>query len=151
MILNLSNVFPSPHDLVINATFDAEQKALFYANRTGTWTAGSPNSVAFLPLTNYTGRASALVAAYAAHSPTAHLRAGLEATVVAGFTKQRQVLLKHLRTAEMAAMVRRPSPTFASLALTRGRSSSGSRARASGSRCRSRSRSSTRSAGDSWR
>lgn len=105
MILNLSNVFPSPYDLEINATFDAEQKELYYTNRTGTWTAGAPNSVAFLPLQNYTDQASALLSAYETQSAEEHLREGLESTVVAGFTAQRKVLLKHLATVKMAAMV----------------------------------------------
>ena len=106
LILELANVFPSPIDLERNATFDAEQRALFYANRTGTWTAGSPNSVAFVPLANYTGarRAGALLARYAAQPPAAHLRPGLRPTVVAGFARQRRVLLSRLDGPHMAAM-----------------------------------------------
>lgn len=106
LILDLANVFPSPIDLERNATFDAEQRALFYANRTGTWTAGAPNSVAFLPLANYTSasRAAAILARYAAQPAAAHLRPGLHPSVIAGFARQRHVLLSRLAGPHMAAM-----------------------------------------------
>ena len=109
LILKLANVFPSPIDLETDAAFDAEQRALFYKNRTGTWTAGAPNSVAFLPLADFTDKAAALLAAYTAQAPDAHLRAGSDARLLAGFAKQRAVLLKHLATPSMAGTSCPPS------------------------------------------
>ncbi|KAF8538469.1 GMC oxidoreductase [Trichophaea hybrida] len=104
LILKLSNVFPSPIDMETNATFDAEQKTLYYKNRTGTWTAGSPNSVAFLPLVNYTDASAAILSSYATQTTSDHLRVGLDSTIITGFAKQREVLLRHLATTKMASM-----------------------------------------------
>jgi hypothetical protein len=104
LILSLSNVFPSPIDMEMNVTFDAEQKALYYKNRTGTWTAGSPNSVAFLPLVNYTDASAVILSSYNSQSTSDHLRTGLDSAIIAGFAMQREVLLRHLATTKMASM-----------------------------------------------
>lgn len=104
LILNLANVVHTPYEMEINATWDAEQKALYYKNRTGAWTAGGPNSVAFLPLGNYTDRAADIISSYSSQDATDHLRTGLDGSVLAGFKKQHEVLLRHLSTAKMAAM-----------------------------------------------
>ncbi|KAF8471897.1 hypothetical protein BDZ91DRAFT_790944 [Kalaharituber pfeilii] len=102
--LNVSNILISPIDLEKNATLDAAMRDLFYTSREGPWTAGSPNSVAFLPFSTFTNRSTEFLAAYAAQSPAAHLRPGLAPTVVAGFSAQRTVLLNALAQNNIAAM-----------------------------------------------
>ena len=100
----MANVEHSPIDLDKNATYDAAMKALFYSSRQGPWTAGSPNSVAFLPLSTFSDRSAKLLAAYAAQSPGAYLRPGIDAKVLAGHRAQRKVLLAALSTPKIAMM-----------------------------------------------
>ncbi|PWW76307.1 GMC oxidoreductase [Tuber magnatum] len=100
----VDNVEHSVIDLDRNASWDAESKALFYSNREGPWTAGSPNSVAFLPLSTYTDKAEALLGAYTTQEPGQHLRDGSEPAVIAGFQKHRQILLNRLAGTHTAAM-----------------------------------------------
>jgi len=100
----VANVEHSPIDMEKNATYDAEMKALFYASRQGPWTAGSPNSVAFLPFSTFSNRSAELLAAYAAQPPDAYLRPGLDARVIAGHKAQRRVLLAALSTPKIAIM-----------------------------------------------
>ncbi|KAF8432589.1 hypothetical protein BGX38DRAFT_1276640 [Terfezia claveryi] len=102
--LNLANVEHSPIDMERNATYDAAMKALFYSSRQGPWTAGSPNSVAFLPFSTFTNRSTELLVAYAAGSPDAYLRPGLDASVIAGYKAQRKLLLAALSTPNVATM-----------------------------------------------
>ncbi|KAF8428992.1 hypothetical protein EV426DRAFT_583223 [Tirmania nivea] len=102
--LNLANVEHSPIDLEKNATYDAEMKALFYSSRQGPWTAGSPNSVAFLPFSTFSNRSVELLAAYAAQSPDTYLRPGLDARVITGHKVQRALLLAALSTPKVATM-----------------------------------------------
>ncbi|RPB12805.1 alcohol oxidase [Morchella conica CCBAS932] len=102
--LKLDNVEHSLWDLDRNATYDAEQKALFYADREGAWTTGGPNSVAFLPLSSYTNQTTPLLTSYANAAAAAHLRNDTPAAVIAGFTAQRSILLSHLATPNTAAM-----------------------------------------------
>lgn len=71
---------------------------------TGAWTAGGPNSVAFLPISTYTSRASALLASYGNQTAGEYLRPDSDPVVTAGFHAQRQVMLKHLATNNTAAM-----------------------------------------------
>ncbi|KAI5779604.1 hypothetical protein EDC01DRAFT_633896 [Geopyxis carbonaria] len=102
--LELAAAAHSIKELGTNATYDAESKTEYFANRTGPWTAGGPNSVAFLPLSAWTNATTAksLLGGYAA--TTSHLRADLDATLVTGWEHSREVLLKHLATPHMAAM-----------------------------------------------
>lgn len=98
----MNNVAHSPIDLDLNATWDAEQKALYYHNRSGAWTYGAPTSVAFLPLSTFSNSSSTLLSLYASQNASEYLRADADATVVAGFAKQREVLLQSLATTDMA-------------------------------------------------
>lgn len=100
----VQNVTASPVDMETNATYDAEMKELYYTELDGPWTAGSPNSVAFLPISTFTNRSQELLSDYASQDPAAFLRPGLDSRVIAGFEAQRQVLLTSLSTPNIAAM-----------------------------------------------
>ncbi|RPA94765.1 hypothetical protein L873DRAFT_1393758 [Choiromyces venosus 120613-1] len=104
MSLKLENVEHSVIDLGMNATWDAESKELFYSSREGPWTAGSPNSVAFLPLSTYTNQTERLLGAYTIQEPGQYLRSDSEPAVTAGFQEQRQILLNRLAGTNTAAM-----------------------------------------------
>ncbi|CUS12576.1 unnamed protein product [Tuber aestivum] len=104
MALKLENVEHSVIDLELNASWDAESKALFYSSREGPWTAGSPNSIAFLPLSTYTNKSEILLGAYTAQEPGQHLRNDLEPAVTAGFQKHHKILLNRLAGTRTAAM-----------------------------------------------
>lgn len=100
----MDNVAHSPIDLERNATWDAESKDLYYTSRQGPWTATSPVSIAFLPLSNYTNKTEVLIDAYSAQSPSQHLRVDTDPTIIEGYSRHKQVLLSHLATAKTAAI-----------------------------------------------
>ena len=73
------------------------------ANFPGPWTAGSPNALAFNPLPLIT-KASGLILVNATfQNPTTYLRAGLDPTLVAGFTLQKRSLVERLGQTNVAA------------------------------------------------
>ncbi|CAZ83550.1 unnamed protein product [Tuber melanosporum] len=104
MSLKLDNVEHSVIDLEKNATWDAESKDLFYKAREGPWTAGSPNSVAFLPLSTYTNQSETLLGAYTTQAPGQYLRNDYDPVITASFQKHRQILLNRLAGTHTAAM-----------------------------------------------
>lgn len=89
------NVVPNADTLSTNATFDAEQKALYEADREGAWTItrGFGETVALFSLCEATSDCQELIAAAKAEDPSALLPEGTDATVVAGYAAQRAQIL----------------------------------------------------------
>ena len=69
----------------------------------GPWTAGSPNALAFPPLPLASNNSATILANASNQSPTEYLVAGLDPTVVAGFTAQKQSLVRRLTQKTVAA------------------------------------------------
>ncbi|MCJ1390926.1 hypothetical protein MMC18_003787 [Xylographa bjoerkii] len=95
--------YPSPSELTTNETYNTECEQEFYADKTGPWTAGSPNALAFpsLPLTS--NNTDAILSNASSQSPTDYLLPGLDSTVVAGFEAQKESLISRLGTTTSAA------------------------------------------------
>ena len=69
----------------------------------GPWTAGSPNALAFPPLPLISNNSAAILASASDQSPTEYLVAGSHSTIVAGFTTQKQSLVRRLAQKNVAA------------------------------------------------
>ncbi|CAK7214556.1 hypothetical protein SBRCBS47491_002184 [Sporothrix bragantina] len=93
-----NNVSPNWGSLINNATYDAEQYALYEANKTGPYTLVRTLSTNFasLALKDITPDYLDIIKAAAARNPLAYLPAGTDATVAAGYVAQRAVLLAQL-------------------------------------------------------
>ncbi|KAJ6098472.1 hypothetical protein N7467_000007 [Penicillium canescens] len=90
-----------------NTTFDAEQGALYYKNRTGLWTNGGPTglptALAFIPLSNFTSNANAILSAEPANNAGFYLAKNTSADVLNGYLKQVEVLKQLLGSYDTAA------------------------------------------------
>lgn len=73
------------------------------ANPSGPWTAGSPNALAFNPLPLITNASWLILVNATFQDPTTYLRAGLDPTLVAGFTLQKSSLVERLGRENVAA------------------------------------------------
>lgn len=69
----------------------------------GPWTAGSPNALAFPPLPLISNDSAAILANASDQSPTDYLIAGLDPKIVAGYTAQKQSLVRRLAQKTVAA------------------------------------------------
>lgn len=69
----------------------------------GPWTAGSPNALAFPPLPLISNNSAAILANASNQSPTDYLVAGLDPKIVAGYTAQKQSLVRRLAQKTVAA------------------------------------------------
>lgn len=74
-----------------------------YLTLTGPWTAGSPNALAFNPLPLISNNSATILATASDQDPTAYLPAGLDHTIVAGYTIQKQSLATRLAQNNVAA------------------------------------------------
>ncbi|OAA66786.1 Glucose-methanol-choline oxidoreductase [Niveomyces insectorum RCEF 264] len=94
-----NNVAPNWGSLINNATYDAEQLALYEATKTGPYTLVRTLSTNFaaLALQDITDDYQTIVAAARARNPTAYLPAGTDPTVAAGYVAQRNRLLGQLQ------------------------------------------------------
>ena len=82
---------------------DLRDSSRTFADSPGPWTAGSPNALAFNPLPLIT-KASGLILVNATfQDPTTYLRAGLDPTLIAGFTLQKRSLVERLGQTNVAA------------------------------------------------
>ncbi|MCJ1319017.1 hypothetical protein MMC15_004349 [Xylographa vitiligo] len=95
--------YPSPTELTTNDTYNTECEEEYYAAKTGPWTAGSPNALAFPPLPLISNNADAILSNASSQSPTDYLLPGLDSTVIAGFEAQMQSLINRLGTTTSAA------------------------------------------------
>lgn len=86
-----------------NVTIDAAARAEYYANRTGPYTAGPPDGVAFLSLTQLSDRASAILTAANISDTTRHLPPGTHPHLQRGYAAQHRLLLSALGNSSRAA------------------------------------------------
>jgi choline dehydrogenase len=82
-----------------NATYKAEQLALYNSKRQGAYTLvyNGGNTVAFVPLPEFSNATSSLVTSAASEDPSA-IWPSVPASVLAGYKKQRAVLLRDFAT-----------------------------------------------------
>ena len=73
------------------------------ANILGPWTAGSPNGLAFNPLPLISNNSASILSNASNQSPAEYLVNGLDPTIVAGFTAQKQSLVSRLAEKTVAA------------------------------------------------
>lgn len=94
------NISPNWGSLLNNATYDAEQLATYESSKTGPYTLVRTLSTNFaaLALQDITADYQTIISQARARNATAYLPAGTDATVAAGYTAQRSVLLSQLAT-----------------------------------------------------
>ena len=95
--------YPSPTQLTTNATYNLEAEQEYYSQRTGPWTAGSPNALAFNPLSLITNNAWIIIANATGQEATDYLPPGLDPTVIAGFSAQKNSLVQRFGEDHVAA------------------------------------------------
>ncbi|KAF4430655.1 Dehydrogenase xptC [Colletotrichum fructicola] len=88
-----------------NATFDAEQRDLYYAERKGRWTDTIAEALAFIPLYNFTEAdlSNNLISSIEVNS-TQCLHDSIDSTVVAGYEKQTGLIASMHSKGSTAAM-----------------------------------------------
>ena len=74
-----------------------------YLTLTGPWTAGSPNALAFNPLPLISNDSETILATARNQDPTEYLPAGLDHTIITGYTMQKQSLAARLAENNVAA------------------------------------------------
>ncbi|KAF6817829.1 choline dehydrogenase [Colletotrichum sojae] len=104
-----ANLQDHPYEITLashldNATFDAEQRDLYYAERKGRWTDTIAEALAFIPLANFTlADVSESLLATINSTATEFLPQGLHPTVIAGYEKQvTQILAMHSKSSTAA-------------------------------------------------
>ncbi|KAI4223477.1 MAG: hypothetical protein L6R36_005385, partial [Xanthoria steineri] len=95
--------YPSPTQLTSNATYNAAAELEYNIFKTGPWTAGSPNALAFNPLPLITNNSASILSGADDQDPTDFLPAGLDPTLVAGYTLQKQSLVRRLAETNVAS------------------------------------------------
>ncbi|KAL9072987.1 MAG: hypothetical protein Q9161_003209 [Pseudevernia consocians] len=95
--------YPSPTELTTNATYNLEAEQEYDTDKTGPWTAGSPNGLAFNPLPLISNNSASILSNASNQNPTDYLVAGLDPTIIAGFTAQKQSLVTRLAETTVAA------------------------------------------------
>ncbi|KAK4690917.1 hypothetical protein P7C71_g5976, partial [Lecanoromycetidae sp. Uapishka_2] len=95
--------YPSPTELTTNATYNTEAEQEYETDKTGPWTAGSPNALAFNPLPLISNKSASILSNASSQNPTEYLVAGLDSTIVAGFTAQKASLASRLAETTVAA------------------------------------------------
>ncbi|KAF5510600.1 Dehydrogenase patE [Colletotrichum siamense] len=103
-LASLNPGIPANSDLD-NATFDAEQRDLYYAERKGRWTDTIAEALAFIPLYNFTEAdlSNNLISSIEANS-TQYLHDSIDSTVVAGYEKQTGLIASMHSKGSTAAM-----------------------------------------------
>ncbi|KAL8777695.1 MAG: hypothetical protein Q9194_002410 [Teloschistes cf. exilis] len=98
---NLS--YPMPTELTTNATYNAQAELEYNTFKTGPWTAGSPNALAFNPLPLISNNSASILGGANDQAPTAYLADGLDPTIIAGYTLQKQSLVRRLAETTVAS------------------------------------------------
>ncbi|KAK4188931.1 pyranose dehydrogenase [Podospora australis] len=99
------NAWPFQDALFNNATFMAEARAEFEANRTGPLSVASGNAGAWIPLPVVSpSRWREIATRYENQNPAAYLPAGTDKTVVAGYKAQILANAKAMRSRDSASM-----------------------------------------------
>ncbi|KAL8716496.1 MAG: hypothetical protein Q9225_006187 [Loekoesia sp. 1 TL-2023] len=95
--------YPSPTELTTNATYNALAEMEYNSFKTGPWTAGSPNALAFNPLPLISNNSASILSGANDQSPTEYLPGGLDPTIIAGYTLQKQSLVRRLAETTVAS------------------------------------------------
>ncbi|KAL8652785.1 MAG: hypothetical protein Q9210_002482 [Variospora velana] len=95
--------YPSPTQLTTNASYNAMAEMEYNTFKTGPWTAGSPNALAFNPLPLISNNSASILSGANDQDPTAYLPGGLDPTIVAGYTLQKQSLVRRLAETTVAS------------------------------------------------
>ncbi|MCJ1311298.1 hypothetical protein MMC25_004969 [Agyrium rufum] len=88
--------YPSPTDLTSNATYNMEAEQQYLTSKTGPWTAGAVDAIAFPSLAQISNRTVAILMNASQEDPFASLPPGLDATLLQGYAAQRTSLLQRL-------------------------------------------------------
>lgn len=98
-----ANVVPNYGSLLTNATYNAEQRALYDSSQPSAYTLVSSlsSNIGVLSLQRTTSSYQQIIAAAKARNPADSLPAGVDATVLAGYKAQRAALLKQLANANV--------------------------------------------------
>ncbi|KZL82567.1 choline dehydrogenase [Colletotrichum incanum] len=103
-LASLSDEIPGNSELE-NATFDAEQRDLYYSERKGRWTDTIAEALAFIPLFNFTtSEVGNRLLSTINSNATQFLPPNTDRTVVAGYEKQLEQLLKMHKESSTAGM-----------------------------------------------
>ncbi|KAF6822536.1 choline dehydrogenase [Colletotrichum plurivorum] len=97
------NISPNSGELDTNATYDAEQRALYDSQKQGPYTIVRTLStnLALPPLSNSTSEWESVLEAAAAADPNAHLAVDVPAPVREGYKRQRALLLDQLASQDV--------------------------------------------------
>lgn len=95
---------PNADSLNSNATYDAEQRALYDTSREGAYTLvrGTGNNIALLPLKNATSDWKSIINLAKSQDPASLLPPNTHASVIKGYAAQRELLFKHYASSKTA-------------------------------------------------
>ncbi|KAH6674843.1 choline dehydrogenase-like protein [Halenospora varia] len=97
-----ANIEPNAATLDANATYNAEQNALYHSSHQGAYTLirGTGNNYISLPLTNVStpSKYASIIAQVASADPASFLPADTHPTVLAGYKKQRKLILEQYKS-----------------------------------------------------
>lgn len=95
--------FANPTELFLNEDFAAAAWDEYWANRSGPLTTSAIAGVAFPSLPYVVNGSTAIVDAVAAQAPQQYLPGAMDPTVVAGYTRQRELMIQALQDITRAA------------------------------------------------
>ncbi|KAI4189023.1 MAG: hypothetical protein LQ346_005190 [Caloplaca aetnensis] len=95
--------YPSPTELTTNASYNSMAEFEYSSFKTGPWTAGSPNALAFNPLPLISNNSASILTGANNQDPTEYLPGGLDPTIIAGYTLQKQSLVRRLAETTVAS------------------------------------------------
>ncbi|KAK4984995.1 hypothetical protein LTR50_006269 [Elasticomyces elasticus] len=98
---NSSYVYPE--SLAINQTLNSQAEAEYYAHKTGPWTAGPPDGVAFPALPYIVNGSTSIATSAQAQTAAQYLAAEVGQTVIAGYNAQKTLLIEALLDKNRAA------------------------------------------------
>lgn len=95
MMFNLSNPFPNPNTISTNASFNASAAAQYAKDRSGPYSLGCADGVAFLTFQQFSSRYQNITSQISQQDPAKFLpeRYGRNAALLAGFKKQREIII----------------------------------------------------------
>ncbi|KAH6709669.1 hypothetical protein BKA61DRAFT_614774 [Leptodontidium sp. MPI-SDFR-AT-0119] len=85
-----------------NATWNAEQRALYDQRKKGPYTTVGGNVFAFLPLSTISNNTAAIIAQASAQSPEQHLAPNTHPSIISGFAAQKELLTRGLHSPAVA-------------------------------------------------
>ncbi|KAL9013867.1 MAG: hypothetical protein Q9173_001465 [Seirophora scorigena] len=91
--------YPSPTELTTNVSYNAMAEMEYNTFKT----AGSPNALAFNPLPLISNNSASILTAANDQDPTTYLPGGLDPTIIAGYTLQKQSLVRRLAETTVAS------------------------------------------------